>query len=90
MLWGLAGVAAVLIGFRFAVPLWRRTGLAVLALVAAKVVLLDVPAAGAGPGGRIVSLFVVGTLMLATSYVYGRAAGRATGPDDAAPSGPAG
>jgi len=68
----IAAVAFVVVGFRSELRQARWTGLALLGLVAAKVLVLDM--ANAGTLWRVGALLVTGLLFVATSALYSRAA----------------
>jgi hypothetical protein len=68
----IAAVLFVIYGFKYATRGARWTGLALLGLVAAKVLVLDM--AGAATIWRVVALLATGLLLVATSAVYTRAA----------------
>jgi uncharacterized membrane protein len=68
----IAAVLFVVYGFKREIRPARWTGLALLGLVAAKVLVLDM--AGAATIWRVAALLVTGLLFVATSTVYTRAA----------------
>jgi uncharacterized membrane protein len=68
----LSAVAFVVVGFRRELRAARWTGLVLLGLVAAKVLVLDM--ANAGTLWRVGALLVTGLLFVATSALYARAA----------------
>jgi hypothetical protein len=68
----ISAVAFVVVGFRRELRQARWTGLALLGLVAAKVLVLDM--ANAGTLWRVGALLVTGLLFVATSALYSRAA----------------
>lgn len=81
-----AAVLFVVYGFKRAVRPARWTGLALLGLVAAKVLVLDM--AGAATMWRVAALLVTGLLFVATSTVYTRAAKAASKPPVPPPAPP--
>jgi uncharacterized membrane protein len=66
-----AGVLFIVLGFRRQLRPARWTGLALLGVVAAKVLIVDM--AGAATMWRVAALLVTGLLFVATSTVYTRA-----------------
>ncbi|MEY3021259.1 MAG: putative rane protein [Planctomycetota bacterium] len=69
---GAVGIASVVLGFRFSRERLRWAGLAILGIVAGKVLVLDM--AGAATPWRVAGLLVTGLVLVATSVVYSRAA----------------
>ncbi|MCA9312441.1 MAG: DUF2339 domain-containing protein, partial [Phycisphaerales bacterium] len=72
--WGLFGAAMVVFGFARVSRALRVTGLLLMSVAAAKVVLID--AAETEPLWRIASFFLVGLLMLVVAFVYAAVARR--------------
>lgn len=70
--WGVVGVAAVAIGFVRRNPALRYAALALMALTAGKVLVIDM--ADAPAVARIASLVVTGLLMLGVSVIYAKVA----------------
>ena len=68
--WGLWGVSLVVGGFWRRAPGVRYVGLALMAIAAAKAVLLDL--AGVPPLWRVASFVGLGALMLGVAVLYGR------------------
>ncbi|MGP1347883.1 MAG: DUF2339 domain-containing protein [Phycisphaerales bacterium] len=68
--WSFYAVAAIIAGFARNAPTVRRAGLALLAFVAAKVLLIDL--ATLTPMPRIVASAVVGIVLLAAGVLYAR------------------
>jgi len=68
--WGVSALALIALGFAKRTPELRYAGLVGLAVVAAKVLLVDMQ--GAGTIWRVVGLLAAGLLMVATSIVYVR------------------
>jgi uncharacterized membrane protein len=77
--WAVVGVALVVLGFVRAIPIARRTGLGLLMIAGAKVVLWDL--AEADTVMRVVAMAVVGVLMIAVAIGYSRI-GKLTERDD--------
>jgi hypothetical protein len=82
--WGLLAVGLLYAGFRKALPTLRYTGLTLLGLAGAKVVLLDM--AHAPQLARVAGFVTLGLLMLGTAVGYARVAksleGKETKPDN--------
>ncbi|MBL0870027.1 MAG: DUF2339 domain-containing protein [Phycisphaerales bacterium] len=68
--WAVVGVALVVLGFVRAMPIARRTGLGLLMVAGAKVVLWDL--ADSDTVLRVVAMAVVGVLMIAVAIGYSR------------------
>jgi len=71
--WSLYAVASVVLGFRFGAPL-RWAGLALLGIVAFKVMLIDTVTLN--PPARVVAAITVGLIIIGASVLYARLVGR--------------
>jgi uncharacterized membrane protein len=68
LVWSLFAASLLLYGFRMRTRPWRIAALALFGVTGLKLVLVDL--AGIEQGYRIISFFVMGSLMLGASYLY--------------------
>jgi uncharacterized membrane protein len=68
--WGLYAILSIGVGFAFRASVLRYAGLGLLGITLLKIVLVDL--ANAGTGWRILSFLGVGSILLATSVLYGK------------------
>ncbi len=75
--WGLYAIASIAVGFAVRSSVLRYAGLGLLGITLMKIVFVDL--ADAGTGWRILSFLGVGTILLATSVLYGKLSPRLLG-----------
>ena len=84
VLWAVLGLGTFVAGIRLRIDDLRRGGLALLALATAKVFLFDLSALDVAY--RVISLFVLGLLLLASAWLWQRSQPRPTRPASGEPA----